>query len=343
MPEMASVAKFHVSTDEHNGKAVTFDYSSKDASSLVDSKHLVSSPVNASANGNAVVGAKIDTQGSPGNVLVDGAPALSVGVTHWRFIGVPNCKGGFGCGVSNATGFGSGWKLRGFYLTSNGNIAGRGALKCGFVQHMPQHPVVDWIIEVASDNVTVDFYLYVNDELKGHAGHLTFPNAEAVSALRPMITFDDSSEDCQVVFVSHDTVPASDNAPYKHVAVPVTPFDARWRLVSPALTAPEHGITLSLSAQGLSAKVINSMRVGGGVNLDDGSIAVSGPVASTMMMPMPPFQDSEKQISHMLEKATHWSWERQATLTLTSDGNKFTFEIDRDQPVTENPLLPESN
>lgn len=332
----SNLSRLHVITDEHKGKPVTFDYSELDIFSLVRREQVSGSPIKSEANGYALIGAKISTQGSPGNVLIDGAPALQVGVNHWRFLGIQGSKGAFGCGISSLDTFGSGWKFRAFYLTSNGNIAGRGALKCGYVSSMPKLPVVDWVLEVSDTNV-VDAFLFVNDDFRGHAGRLQFPTSDRVKTLRPVVSFDDSSEDCRAAFISHRVMPVDPHATYRHLPTPNSIFECKWKLIDPVLDAPPAGIRLSLSSNGLSVKVCNSMRIAGTVT-EDGTITVNGPVCSTLMMPPPVYAPAEAQMKKMIESATGWTWNKEI-LTIACGEKSYRWCIFREEPVTQNPLV----
>lgn len=341
MPEVASAGlqKLHVTTDELNGKQVTFDYSQEDVSSLITSEQLTGSPIKSTANGYSIVGAEITTEGTPGNVLIDGAPALEVGVNHWRFVGVSSGEGDYGCGISSTTGYGSGWGLNAFYLTFNGNLAGRGCLKSGFVANMPKLPVVDWVLEVSEDNV-VDAYLFVNGQFEGHAGHLQFPDAESIKALRPVISFNDSSKQCKVVFISHNVMPIDPAASYKQLPQPASIYDCKWKLIESDIAPAEFEIILTMMSNGVSVKVGNNMHIGATVGAD-GSIKVNGPVASTRMMVLEPLQAAEKAMSSMLESLTGWTL-AENMLMLMSDNGSYKWTIHREGPVTENPLAGES-
>eukprot|EP01056_Protomagalhaensia_sp_Gyna25_P003147 Protomagalhaensia_sp_Gyna_25__3146@NODE_287_length_4041_cov_106_612694_g221_i0_p2_GENE_NODE_287_length_4041_cov_106_612694_g221_i0NODE_287_length_4041_cov_106_612694_g221_i0_p2_ORF_typecomplete_len357_score50_52META/PF03724_16/1_2e06_NODE_287_length_4041_cov_106_612694_g221_i029693955 len=325
-----STAIAQIITDQRN---VTQDLTStSDLSSMVQSKTLEDPMTGTMANAFAVVGTSGSVNGNPGNVLAEGAPPLVEGVNHWRFVAVGDSE--FGCGMSDTAHFGSGWALNALYLTSNGNLAGRGALKVGFAEPMPHDRVVDWYLEVSGNNL--DVYIVTNGTPKGHAFHLTFPDPSVISHLRPMVSFLDVPVGQKAVILTYPPVSRSGDARYKPSG-PVnaqTPADCRW-----TLQGGEGEATLRVDGNRVSIKVANVLNVPASFN-QDGTITVHGACASTMMMPPPFLQPLENKMRGVAESMNSWTLSNNV-LTVNSAAGPTTW-IPQDtsgEVVTENPFV----
>eukprot|EP01055_Gregarina_sp_Pseudo9_P001297 Gregarina_sp_Pseudo_9__1296@NODE_1864_length_1286_cov_181_376905_g1730_i0_p1_GENE_NODE_1864_length_1286_cov_181_376905_g1730_i0NODE_1864_length_1286_cov_181_376905_g1730_i0_p1_ORF_typecomplete_len356_score46_32META/PF03724_16/8_4e03META/PF03724_16/7_1e10Inh/PF02974_14/2_6e02Inh/PF02974_14/1_4e03Inh/PF02974_14/12_NODE_1864_length_1286_cov_181_376905_g1730_i02171257 len=326
----AGITPLHdVLTDTHQEVPVSFDLTSthKLSEFVAANATCASNLTGAEPTGYAVVGATLQSRGSPANVLIQGARPLSEGINQWRFIGI---NGTFGCGVSDRNRFGSGWKLSGLYLTSNGNLAGRGALRVGFVQDVPRNPTVDWMLQVAGS--TVDVYLMVNGVPRGHAFHLSFPDREAIKQLRPMLSFSDESHDARAVVLQYETLPLDQSLSEKFLKAPPTLQNTKWRL-------EDAHIILTISRSVVSVRVANVLRAPADFK-QDGTVLVKGPVASTMMMPLPGVRKKEQEMARMLETMTHWSLNGNI-LTIESEQGKTIWLPHTDEPVVENPFIME--
>eukprot|EP01053_Blabericola_migrator_P001552 Blabericola_migrator_1__1551@NODE_140_length_13109_cov_183_610106_g122_i0_p4_GENE_NODE_140_length_13109_cov_183_610106_g122_i0NODE_140_length_13109_cov_183_610106_g122_i0_p4_ORF_typecomplete_len375_score55_16META/PF03724_16/9_5e11_NODE_140_length_13109_cov_183_610106_g122_i039835107 len=324
-----------VLTDSRDGQAVTLDVTSSVwLPNLIDTKNLEDSFTGSSSSGYCVVGTSGDVSGNPGNVLAYGAHPLSDGVNHWRFIGVGSAE--FGCGMSDAAHFASGWGIKGLYLTSNGNLAGQGALKLNFVNNFPVPRVIDYYLEV-SGNV-VDAYIVVNGIPSGHAFHLTFPDPAVIAQLRPMVTYLDVPQGQQTVILDFPTVPNTGMMPYKsmNATPPTDPTQCTWRLK----TGDTGSAILRTDGDRISIQVANTMSVPATFN-SDGSVSVQGTVVSTKMMPPPHLQALEQRMAQLLETMTEWTIE-DGRLTLTSPtigGTLWVPYAGDQEAVTENPFV----
>eukprot|EP01054_Gregarina_sp_Poly1_P001239 Gregarina_sp_Poly_1__1238@NODE_1300_length_4434_cov_162_872910_g880_i0_p2_GENE_NODE_1300_length_4434_cov_162_872910_g880_i0NODE_1300_length_4434_cov_162_872910_g880_i0_p2_ORF_typecomplete_len236_score17_75META/PF03724_16/0_00077_NODE_1300_length_4434_cov_162_872910_g880_i025503257 len=232
--------------------------------------------------------------------------------------------------------FGSGWALNGLYLTSNGNLAGRGALKVGFVPNMPASPTVDWILEVAGNSI--DVYIMVNNVSRGHAFSLNFPDTSVISSLRPMVTFDDKSDGAKVVVVDHHVTPLAGDITYKYPEQPCSLYDCKWKLENKyGIATGRNGIVLQVLNDGVSIHVANVLRSGGKFH-PDGSIEASEYIASTKMRPPAPLVSSEEKMVSLLRTMKSWRL-KDNLLTIDSGIGATTWEAYRDEPVTENPFI----
>eukprot|EP01057_Protomagalhaensia_wolfi_P000409 Protomagalhaensia_wolfi_Nauph_80__408@NODE_1225_length_1647_cov_709_718284_g942_i0_p1_GENE_NODE_1225_length_1647_cov_709_718284_g942_i0NODE_1225_length_1647_cov_709_718284_g942_i0_p1_ORF_typecomplete_len354_score57_95META/PF03724_16/2_6e08_NODE_1225_length_1647_cov_709_718284_g942_i05251586 len=330
IPSIMSTALAQIIIDPRN---VTQDLTpTSDLSSMVHHKTLEDPMTGTMANAFAVVGTSGAVDGNPGNVLAEGAPALVEGVNHWRFVAVADSE--FGCGMTDTAHFGSGWAINALYLTSNGNLAGRGALKVGFADPMPHNRVVDWYLEV-SGNI-VDVYIVINGTPKGHAFHLTFPDSSVISHLRPMVTFLDVPVGQKAIILTYPAVARSSGAGYKPSGpvTPQSPGDCPWKLQT-----SEGEAILRVDANRVGVKVANSFSVPATFN-SNGSITVQGACASTMMMPPPFLQHLESQMARMAESMNSWSLSGNV-LTINSAVGPTTW-IPQDssgEVVTENPFV----
>eukprot|EP01053_Blabericola_migrator_P000510 Blabericola_migrator_1__509@NODE_1123_length_5365_cov_358_819555_g765_i0_p3_GENE_NODE_1123_length_5365_cov_358_819555_g765_i0NODE_1123_length_5365_cov_358_819555_g765_i0_p3_ORF_typecomplete_len337_score52_77META/PF03724_16/1_8e09ZapB/PF06005_12/0_14_NODE_1123_length_5365_cov_358_819555_g765_i01351145 len=324
-----------VLTDSRDGQTVTQDVTSTVwLPNLIDNKNLEDAFTGCCSSGHCVVSCSGDVTGNPGNVLAYGAHPLSDGLNHWRFIGVGAAE--FGCGMSDAGHFGSGWALRGLYLTSNGNLAGQGALKLNFVSSFPIPRVVDYYLEV-SGNV-VDVYITVNGTPRGHAFHLTFPDPSVISHLRPMVTFSDGPVGQQVVILDFPTMPNTSVMPYKSMGTvsPTHPTQCAWRLE----TGDAETATLTANGDRICISVANTLSASGKFNAD-GSVSVVGPMAATMMMAPPHLQALEQRMQQLLETMSDWRME-EGRLILTSPitgGTLWSPYAGDQEAVTENPFV----
>eukprot|EP01055_Gregarina_sp_Pseudo9_P002759 Gregarina_sp_Pseudo_9__2758@NODE_29_length_5572_cov_164_494488_g27_i0_p2_GENE_NODE_29_length_5572_cov_164_494488_g27_i0NODE_29_length_5572_cov_164_494488_g27_i0_p2_ORF_typecomplete_len342_score89_64META/PF03724_16/0_035_NODE_29_length_5572_cov_164_494488_g27_i035144539 len=339
MPEISKeVAAIRVpATKVQHGETVWVDCTKDHACLLQDPLYTNCSHTTAALQAYCVV-----ESASNANVLLEGVRCLATDKTNirqWRFVGLPEGAGEFGCGISCPELFGSGQQVEGLLLMANGALTGQssGSRVSGFAS---EEVWVDWIIR--THGLVVDVYLVVNDAPCGQAFHLKFAAESSMHKLRPVICFQGARR--EVAFFDYDVSEISTSV--TQPPDPTLPADCVWTPLPKSFEGvvfpPQDSVTLECTSHGCGVRVFNTIRSPASFE-PDGSIQCVGPVAASLMSPPSPFDHTERVMTEMLESMQSWEITHPENHLHILCPNKVTriFEMNKGikNPVLENPFF----
>lgn len=316
-----------------------------------------------------VIKARMTESGTPSNALGSLPKRFLPGYVYQiRFAQIDydkNQNSVCGWGLSTANLYGPGWRMRGTFLNSVGNLYEEGSLITGFMQNYKDGSIIDWFVEIPDDK-TVDIYMAKDDESLGRGYHLTFDDNSKtiISDLLPAVSFTDATG-MKMMIASYSPMKLSDvSLAYRTrettvIAKDPLQIDGDW--LATEIIAVNDGDTAPLEPSPVTEKMIFSFkydeennryflksRCGNTlttsfelIDAETGEVRGSGSIASTFMMPPENQRTLDQFAATVMSDATKIITEKMSLSLRDARGRGFSM-IRYNQSfesVTKNPFV----